>query len=105
MIPPFPLEFTYKVLAALDRPDQDLTSIFTECFDFIDEGRQDGGACLVHCFAGVSRSATITIAYLMHKGVAADLETALDIVKDERPFVNPNPGFMKQVGPVAHQGS
>jgi hypothetical protein len=32
---------------------------------FIHEGRTSGGGCLVHCFAGVSRSASIVMAYLI----------------------------------------
>ncbi|PHH55568.1 Dual specificity protein phosphatase PPS1 [Ceratocystis fimbriata CBS 114723] len=42
-----------------------LTPEFSRCFSFIDQGRRKGGATLVHCRVGVSRSATICIAEIM----------------------------------------
>jgi dual specificity MAP kinase phosphatase len=42
-----------------------LTSEFQRCLDFIDRGRKNGTATLVHCRVGVSRSATICIAEVM----------------------------------------
>ncbi|KAF2672379.1 dual specificity protein phosphatase PPS1 [Microthyrium microscopicum] len=38
---------------------------FERCLDFIDQGKEDGIATLVHCRVGVSRSATICIALVM----------------------------------------
>ena len=46
--------------------------------------------------AGVSRSATIVLAYLMTIG-DYDLEKALQIVKGSRGYIHPNPGFMMQL--------
>ena len=51
---------------------------------------------LVHCYAGVSRSATIIIAYLM-KIMKWDLNTAFDFVKHKRVVAKPNDGFMNQL--------
>ncbi|WQF81477.1 Putative Dual specificity protein phosphatase [Colletotrichum destructivum] len=42
-----------------------LTDDFERCLDFIDRGRRNGTATLVHCRVGVSRSATICIAEVM----------------------------------------
>ncbi|KXJ89652.1 dual specificity phosphatase [Microdochium bolleyi] len=42
-----------------------LTAEFERCLEFIDRGRRNGTATLVHCRVGVSRSATICIAEVM----------------------------------------
>ncbi|KAI8624609.1 hypothetical protein F5Y19DRAFT_310356 [Xylariaceae sp. FL1651] len=42
-----------------------LTNEFERCLEFIDHGRRNGTATLVHCRVGVSRSATICIAEVM----------------------------------------
>jgi protein-tyrosine phosphatase len=44
---------------------------------------------LVHCYAGVSRSASVCIAYLMKK-FNWSLEKSLWFIKSKRRFVNPN---------------
>lgn len=42
-----------------------LSGEFERCLDFIEQGKEDGIATLVHCRVGVSRSATICIAEVM----------------------------------------
>lgn len=49
-----------------------------------------------HSYAGISRSATIVLAYLMTIG-DYDVEKALQIVKGARGFIQPNPGFLSQL--------
>jgi len=52
------------------------------------------GAVLVHCAAGVSRSATVVIAYLVqHAGMS--LREAALAVKSQRPIAYPNAGFWR----------
>ncbi|KAI9894588.1 MAG: tyrosine/serine/threonine protein phosphatase pps1 [Vezdaea aestivalis] len=43
-----------------------LTNDFERCLEFIERGKRDGKATLVHCRVGVSRSATICIAEVMN---------------------------------------
>jgi predicted protein tyrosine phosphatase len=58
----------------------------------IAHARSAGGATLVHCQAGISRSASVAIAYLMmHRGMP--LLDAAVLVRRRRPEVYPNAGF------------
>lgn len=51
---------------------------------------------LVHCLAGVSRSVTVTLAYLMHTR-ALSLNDAFTLVRNRKPDVSPNFHFMQQL--------
>ena len=54
------------------------------------------GGVFVHCYAGVSRSATLCIAYLMCHCKLSFLE-AMRCVRRARPVTCPNSGFMQQL--------
>jgi len=56
---------TCVVQAVQDNGIDPLTDEFERCLEFIDRGRRNGTATLVHCRVGVSRSATICIAEVM----------------------------------------
>jgi len=88
--------FVYKHVGIMDLPNTDIVSHFDECFAFIDNAIDAGGRVLVHCMAGVSRSASIVIGYLM-KVKDMDFETAFNHVKAKRPSIRPNDGFMRQL--------
>ena len=60
-------------------------------FEFIEEERKRTNV-LIHCFAGISRSATILIAYLMRKNYIK-YDVAKEQVKSKRDIIKPNPGF------------
>lgn len=55
----------YTVERVQDNGIDPLTDHFSRCLEFIDRGRRNGTATLVHCRVGVSRSATICIAEVM----------------------------------------
>lgn len=75
-----------------DCDDAPIAAHFDRCVAFIQSALEDGGAVLVHCFMGVSRSPTIVAAYLMRaQSMAA--AAALEFLVARRPIVDPNDGF------------
>ncbi|XP_061737026.1 dual specificity protein phosphatase 22-A isoform X3 [Nerophis ophidion] len=87
---------TYLCIHAADASSENLLQHFKECIRFIHECRLNGGACLVHCLAGVSRSTTMVVAYLMTV-THYSWEECLTAVKAVRSFVGPNSGFQDQL--------
>lgn len=61
-----------------------------------DEARANESAVLVHCLAGVSRSVTVTLAYLMHARSLC-LEDAFTLVRLRKPDISPNFHFLRQL--------
>ncbi|XP_007448368.1 PREDICTED: dual specificity protein phosphatase 22 [Lipotes vexillifer] len=86
----------YLCIPAADSPSQNLTRHFKESIQFIHECRLRGEGCLVHCLAGVSRSVTLVVAYIM---TVTDFgwEDALCTVRAGRSCANPNLGFQRQL--------
>ncbi|KAF8791662.1 Dual specificity protein phosphatase 10 like protein [Argiope bruennichi] len=89
-------EFTFLRLPATDSYQQNIKQYFGKAFAFIDEARKRNSAVLVHCQAGISRSATIAIGYLMYKDNLSSME-AYEMVKSKRPIISPNLHFMGQL--------
>jgi len=87
--------FCYMRCPIKDRSDAAgaIAGYFPQCVEFLNACRAGGGRVLVHCRAGVSRSATLVIGYLMQLN-GWDLKTALHFV-DTRRFVQPNSGFIE----------
>mmetsp|Transcript_4923 Transcript_4923/g.7290 ORF Transcript_4923/g.7290 Transcript_4923/m.7290 type:complete len:361 (+) Transcript_4923:67-1149(+) len=92
----FPEDYTYHKINLPDEPGSDLNSHFSKAFEFIEDAKKGGGKVLIHCYQGVSRSSTITLAYLMHSQ-SWSLKDAYDYVKSQRPEICPNPGFWEQL--------
>ncbi|XP_031702405.1 dual specificity protein phosphatase 22-A [Anarrhichthys ocellatus] len=89
-------DMTYLCIHAADASSQNLLQHFKECISFIHECRLNGGCCLVHCLAGVSRSTTMVVAYLMTV-THYSWDECLSAVKAVRSFVGPNYGFQQQL--------
>ncbi|XP_008826163.1 dual specificity protein phosphatase 19 [Nannospalax galili] len=89
-------EFTCKTISILDLPETNILSYFPECFEFIEQAKIKDGVVLVHCNAGVSRAASIVIGFLMNSEEMS-FASAFSLVKDARPSICPNPGFMEQL--------
>ena len=91
MFPASVLGIEVKVVSLEDHEDYEISDAdLDECFNFM----RGASKTLVVCTAGISRSATICIAYLMrYEGLSLDQAHAK--VKAARRFVKPNPGFMR----------
>ncbi|XP_070820986.1 dual specificity protein phosphatase 18-like [Chaetodon trifascialis] len=93
---PLPPEVEYIHIPVSDTPASPLSDHFEEVADKIRLTAERGGRTLLHCNAGVSRSAALCMAYLMrHRGVT--LLEAHRWVRTCRPMARPNDGFWKQL--------
>jgi atypical dual specificity phosphatase len=96
-VPPARLEYLSLDLA--DVPEEDLLRVLPETTAWIGRAVRASEAhnrVLVHCVAGVSRSATVVAAYIMAtEGLSA--ARALREVQAKRNCANPNPGFRAQL--------
>ncbi|XP_063786449.1 dual specificity protein phosphatase 26 isoform X1 [Pseudophryne corroboree] len=89
------MNIMYMGIEALDFPTYDMSVHFYPAAEFIHRALVERGRILVHCAMGVSRSATLVLAYLMiyHR---MTLVEAITTVKDQR-GVFPNRGFLRQL--------
>lgn len=87
----------------LDEDSQNLLDNLESCLEFIEKGRSRGGV-LVHCAAGVSRSAAVVTAYLMQKEHLS-AAAALKSLRRISPGVHPNDGFMEQLAIFESMGN
>mmetsp|Transcript_10370 Transcript_10370/g.16919 ORF Transcript_10370/g.16919 Transcript_10370/m.16919 type:complete len:627 (+) Transcript_10370:481-2361(+) len=79
-----------------DKSTQDIACMFFTAIRFIEHARENGGKVLVYCMRGISRSATIVLAYLVWK-FKWTYEQALAFLKTKRSKVSPNVGFCIQL--------
>ncbi|XP_023968847.1 dual specificity protein phosphatase 14-like isoform X1 [Chrysemys picta bellii] len=89
-------DIEYVKVPVPDLPHAPLGLYFDSVADRIHQTGKRNGRTLVHCVAGVSRSASLCIAYLM-KYHRLSLLDAHQWVKSRRPVVRPNVGFWRQL--------
>ena len=80
---------------AIDLNSFPLRDYFQQAADWIENILSKGGVVLVHCVKGISRSATIILAFLIIKKKMT-LQQAILSVKKKR-SIAPNEGFMQQL--------
>jgi protein phosphatase slingshot len=100
----FPNDFTYKIISIDDSPESNLNNYFEECMEFIDKALNEKvtNQVLIHCWAGISRSASISILYRM-KNFGENFTEAYESIRKTRYWINPNNGFRKQLIEYAEQ--
>ncbi|KRK00646.1 dual specificity protein phosphatase 19 [Drosophila yakuba] len=93
----WPMPVKCKFLPCLDLPETDLMDyVLPVSMEFIEEAHRSQGCVLVHCNAGVSRSPSVVIGYLMKRRDMC-FEDAYNLVKSWRPCIQPNAGFIQQL--------
>lgn len=93
----FPGEFLYLNVPLLDEPGQSLaTDAFEKALSFVSDCESKRVPVLVHCNAGISRSCSVCIAFLM-RTQNLSFDQSLAIVRKARPAARPNMGFEQQL--------
>ena len=91
----------YKKIKEIKCPTEDIIEwnileTFPKIVDRIKELRDNGHTIYVHCHAGISRSASVIILYLI-KYQKYSFREAFRFVRNKRSCIQPNPGFVKQL--------
>ncbi|XP_062537372.1 protein phosphatase Slingshot isoform X2 [Armigeres subalbatus] len=92
----FPGMFDYLNVRVYDDEKTDLLKHWDNTFKYISRAKMEGSKVLVHCKMGISRSASVVIAYAM-KANDWDFNKALRHVKEKRNCIKPNKNFIMQL--------
>jgi protein-tyrosine phosphatase len=98
-------EIDFMFLYCFDYHNQDIERYFDISFNFIDKHIKKGENVLVHCRAGISRSATLILHYMIRKYYENDgfdcpncvVQKMLSHAQHQRQIINPNIGFKHQL--------
>lgn len=85
-----------------DDKDEKISQYFFKVHKIINDAVSKGKNVIVHCAAGMSRSASLVIAYLMIEN-RWHYEEAYSYVKKRRPIIDPNVGFVKQLKGIEYK--
>ena len=91
------LNISYFPIAIEDNNEANIVPYFYNIFQFIDTCLKSNGRILIHCRAGISRSASFIIAYLLHSKTYSTLKESLLHVIRQRPIIRPNDSFQEQL--------
>ena len=91
-----------------DEPNENIYQYFNFTYDFIKKYTKQHKNVLVHCYAGISRSSTIILNYIIKDQYLNNINTykekpedvvnhVLSYSKQRRYFINPNNGFLEQL--------
>ncbi|XP_050436056.1 protein phosphatase Slingshot isoform X2 [Adelges cooleyi] len=92
----FPGMFKYLNVRVYDDEKTDLLKHWDNTFKYITNAEKEGSKVLVHCKMGVSRSASVVIAYAM-KAYNWSFRKAFDHVRSKRTCIKPNKHFILQL--------
>lgn len=100
-------QLKYLVIKLPDEPESSLLDVLQQALEFMEPGEPATGSfgsnCLVHCVSGMSRSASLVIAYIMTKH-GKSYDEAFALVKQKRAVICPNHGFIHQLKSLEARG-
>ncbi len=83
----------YKSYHLKDHVRENIECVFYDAIFFISQAKAEGGKVYVHCVQGISRSATICLAYLIFEKKLT-YNDGLSYLTSRRQVANPNMTFM-----------
>lgn len=86
----------YSFFELDDDENAKLTDILDETYNLINDNLKNGNV-LVHCQAGMSRSVSLVLYYLMKSNEYDDIIKGMEYIKECRIIADPNIGFLKQI--------
>ncbi|XP_042203258.1 uncharacterized protein LOC121853300 [Homarus americanus] len=92
----YPGTYDYLNIRVYDDEKTELLKHWDSTFRYITQVKKKNSKVLVHCKMGISRSASVVIAYAM-KAFNMNLEEALALVKKKRTCIKPNQAFCNQL--------
>lgn len=88
--------FDYCNVRVYDDDKTNLLKHWDNTYKYISNAKNSGSNVLVHCKMGISRSASVVIAYAM-KAYGWSFAEAIDHVKNNRNCIKPNKNFLNQL--------
>jgi hypothetical protein len=91
------LDIKYFTIPIYDNAENHILEHIGKVLEFIEEAQSNNdGNILIHCYMGSSRSASITLAYLIYK-YNFTLNKGLKYLKKKRDIVNINTNFINDI--------
>jgi len=97
-------DIDYRFFALEDEPDAPLMDVLIPVCALLEKNEKEGIVTSIHCFAGISRSASCVIAFEMRKLLRQTtaiikqsvlFQRVFEWVSEKRSFIDPNYGFRR----------
>mmetsp|Transcript_2689 Transcript_2689/g.4737 ORF Transcript_2689/g.4737 Transcript_2689/m.4737 type:complete len:324 (-) Transcript_2689:1316-2287(-) len=98
-------KFKWRCLTLEDSVDANLLGVLSNALSFLFRCKKQNKNVLVHCVAGVSRSVSVCIAFLLATHCVDSPESGLHMIQSLWPRASPNVGFMKQLDTFSKMNS
>lgn len=95
-------EYKYFGFTSEDDEKYPIMDHFEDVFKFIESAREANGKCLIHCIAGINRSGSLAVAYVMSYMNIGPI-SAVQLVFDARGILLTNDTFIQRLVKLASE--